>query len=178
MTQEPFDLLVKERLRRERADRAQFIFMHIPGMNKLYSFTQLSDKAFGLFQEISFPLRACIVEEGFPNDKVFILREGTCGVYVGFKRPNIMGKLLVTKTKVATIIQGEIFGESALFRGGENPEFNGTSEVTIEAESLTCRCFYAKASDFKRSFPKMLEKMMDSYRKKAELITGQAIKAN
>ena len=39
MTQEPFDLLVKERLRRERADRAQFIFMHIPGMNKLYSFT-------------------------------------------------------------------------------------------------------------------------------------------
>lgn len=54
LTSEPFDLLVKDKIRRDRADRANFIFTHMPGMSKIYSFTQLSDKAFALFNEISF----------------------------------------------------------------------------------------------------------------------------
>lgn len=39
LSAEPFDILVKDRVRRERADRTNFIFNHVPGMNKVYSFT-------------------------------------------------------------------------------------------------------------------------------------------
>jgi CRP-like cAMP-binding protein len=106
------------------------------------------------------------VEEGFPNDKLFVLREGVCGVYVNFKRPNLMGKQLVTKTKVATITSGEIFGESALFRGSEHQGFDGMSELTIEVESVTCRSFFAKARDFARQFPKVMDRILDMYRAK------------
>lgn len=36
---ESFDVLVKDQLRRERNDKVQFIFAHIPGMPQLYSMT-------------------------------------------------------------------------------------------------------------------------------------------
>jgi hypothetical protein len=53
-----------------------------------------------------------------------------------------MGKMVQTKTKIATISSGEVFGESSLFRGSEDLDFNGLSEFSVEAESLSVRIFY------------------------------------
>jgi CRP-like cAMP-binding protein len=142
-------------------------------MSNVYTLAQMTDKSTGLFKEISFKAGACILEEGFTNDKVFIIREGTCGLHRLVKRPNLMGKELMTKTKLATIEKGELVGESSLFRTSEL-DFQGISEVTVEVESLTCRLFYAKASDFNRAFPRLYDELVQAYKQKARQWYRQA----
>lgn len=76
LTHESFDLLVKEQVRRDRTDLALFVYSHLPSMSDEYNFTQVTDKTSLLFSEIKFRIGACILQEGYPNDKIFILREG------------------------------------------------------------------------------------------------------
>ena len=73
-----------------------------------------------------------------------------------------MGKEEMTKTKLASIIAGEVFGETSLMRDSET--FDGSSDITVEAESISCKLFFAKASEFARNFPKVIEDVIGKYR--------------
>ena len=75
----------------------------------------MTDKAYNMFKLNTFPPGTTIIEEGCENDKLFIAVEGEFGVYKTIKRPNIMGIQEFTKSKIASITVGELFGENCLF---------------------------------------------------------------
>lgn len=91
-----------------------------------------------------------------------------------------MGKPLLTKTKIATVFEGEIFGESSAFRGSEDLDLEGISEITVECESPTCRLFFAKSADFIRQFSKLVDPLLEAYKRKAKWIktTGKKVSKN
>ena len=85
-----------------------------------------------------------------------------------------MGKEEMTKTHIATISVGEIFGESCLFRYSESTRGNSISEITVEASSMNCKLYYAKAAEFGRIFKNAAELIFINYRNKIAFLNKSA----
>lgn len=109
------------------------------------------------------------MEEGFENDKVFIVKEGEFSVYKNVMRPNLMGKEELTKSKIASITAGEIFGENCLFPTGHinhsnthahgHTPFCADSAITVEAMSSDCKLYIVEGKEFSRNFAKAIDKI-------------------
>lgn len=73
-----FDILYREKIKKDRENLAKFLQDYFPGMSKNYTLHRIVSSVDYIFIQKTICKGEYIIQEGFDSNRLFIIREGTC----------------------------------------------------------------------------------------------------
>ncbi|CDW91816.1 camp-dependent protein kinase regulatory [Stylonychia lemnae] len=162
LNREAFDVLVKEREKKENEVLTQFIFDSVPKIRDLFQFKKVVKTVKINFKHEKHLRGKEIIKEGQKSDRLYIIKEGMCAMYKTIELKDMLGMPKIKQEKIMNIETCGIFGEESLI-------FDSESTYTIK--SITpVTMVYITYNDLKREFKRLLPSLGEFCQKRLNFI--------
>ena len=153
-----FNILFKEKLRRDFDVLAKFVFESVPGMSKFYTINRLMSRAPFIIKQHVVSKGEFIIKEGEESDSIYIVLQGSCSLiktfnpvaFTSFKAPN-------TSVTVLGLNKGDIFGEDKLL-------FKRTNRLSVKVDSVKLTYLAISNQNFEKTFLKILPDLVSYFK--------------
>ena len=127
-----FDILYKEKLKKDGEYLANFIYQSFPGFQELFTIRKIQ-KSSDLFQKQTVSKGEVILKEGGKSNKLYLIESGQVSLYRNLPRLKFTDANMFKSCKVMDLCKGDIFGEDKMFFNCPN---KATAKVTSKEVSL------------------------------------------
>mmetsp|Transcript_27328 Transcript_27328/g.26374 ORF Transcript_27328/g.26374 Transcript_27328/m.26374 type:complete len:105 (+) Transcript_27328:421-735(+) len=88
---EAFDLLGKEKIKREREKMGQFVYQYIPCMKENFTLYNVVINVNHIFKQESFIKGQWIIKEGEEGSRLYLIKSGSCAIYKNVEKTDQFG---------------------------------------------------------------------------------------
>mmetsp|Transcript_6793 Transcript_6793/g.6027 ORF Transcript_6793/g.6027 Transcript_6793/m.6027 type:complete len:223 (+) Transcript_6793:104-772(+) len=164
LNQEAFEILVKDKLKKERDLLGMFIYNAIPKMKEQFSFTKVVKNAHLIFLKEHFIRNQEIIKKGNKCEKLYIIKEGQCAIYVNIEVPDLFGVKKMKNEKIMDIGEGELFGEDLIC-------FNVENQYTVKAISTQVTCLVITYSQLMKEYRRLISGLIEFFEQRYRYLT-------
>ena len=145
-----FDMLYRERIKKQRENLAKFILQCFPGVSKNYTMHRITSSMDYIFKLKAISKGEYVIHEGYDSNRLFIIKDGTCQIIKRIPRQNLKQNKNYKDCILSTIGQGNIFGDDKLL-------YQCPNRYSVKVSSIKCTIMSIKYSDYRqhyrRTFP-------------------------
>jgi CRP-like cAMP-binding protein len=95
LNMEAFDIIVKDKLKRDREEMGKFVHTSIPKLKDYFSLFSVISNVHVLFKESSYVKGQWVIIEGQKCEKLYIIKKGYCGIFKNVERKDEIGNVHV-----------------------------------------------------------------------------------
>lgn len=159
LNHDAFDILVKEKQKKDFETLTNFIFDSIPRFREHFQFRKIVKIVGNIFHEEKYIRNKEIIREGERSEKMYIIMSGLCAMYRKIEVKDILGMPKIKQEKILNIEAGGIIGEEGLL-------FDSDNSYTIKA--ITPVVLRAITNvNMKTNFRRALPNIAEFFRKRA-----------
>ena len=122
-----FDLLYKEKIKKDGEQMANFIYQSFPGFAEIYTLRKVLRSSY-LFSRQTVSKGEIILKEGGKSNKLYLIEVGQVSLYRNLPRLKFTDANMFKSCKVMDLCKGDIFGEDEMF-------FNCPNKTTANVAS-------------------------------------------
>jgi CRP-like cAMP-binding protein len=149
MNEESYDILVRDRARKQREEHINFIMSYVPGLTENYKTYQILQEA-GLFEKIVLLQNSTVISAGEESySYLYIIQSGSCKLIKNCARRNqLSSRVEFTDEVIVLLGTGELIGELPLL--GKKQSY------TAVVESSSLRAIRIKYSEIRTRYPAIM----------------------